>query len=277
MKNCTSQFPIQTSTAFFNQGLGGTQDVCTIHCCWPFRHRRWGQAGASAVSYAYAGGFLHRIGGLLALNWWSSWSLWLPLSRGGSNGTICASMGRTHVRVIVDPKPFLFGMVLSTFFCLLMFIFAPQCLVFLRLNLRLSLVASLWCFQLFPVPWCHRHLGTKRFHAAKLASSEVWAAALGGFRKWGYPNSWMVYCMEHPSTKWMILLIVFWGTPMTLEPACSKEDLANTDGGFTIKNLDRTTKTGRSTTEFGRFLFKGPGRSGRRSFPRLSLQSRCHS
>jgi hypothetical protein len=43
---------------------------------------------------------------------------------------------------------------------------------------------------------------------------------------------------------------------MTLEPPYSKrckEDLSSTDGGVTVKNLDRTTKTGISSRDFGGF------------------------
>jgi hypothetical protein len=60
---------------------------------------------------ASAGRFLQRSGGLLDLNLWSSWSHWLPLSRGGSNGAICCQHGLHSCHV--DPKPFLF---ISTFF-----------------------------------------------------------------------------------------------------------------------------------------------------------------
>ena len=35
----------------------------------------------------------------------------------------------------------------------------------------------------------------------------------GGFHKWGYPNSWMVYFKEKPYIKWMI-----WGYPYFRKP-----------------------------------------------------------
>ena len=37
---------------------------------------------------------------------------------------------------------------------------------------------------------------------------------MGGFLKWGYPNSWLVYFMENPIYKWMIT----GGTPMDWKP-----------------------------------------------------------
>ena len=49
---------------------------------------------------------------------------------------------------------------------------------------------------------------------------------------------------------------------MTLEPPYSKrckEDLSSTDGGVTVKNLDRTTKTGISPQDFGGFGWTAAG------------------
>ena len=53
-----------------------------------------------------------------------------------------------------------------------------------------------------------KHLGIyviiRRYHRELLVGDEIGLTLYGGFLKWGIPNSWLVYFMEHPNLKWMM-------------------------------------------------------------------------
>ena len=262
--NSTYQFPIQRAKPGFGEAeRSGAQDVCTIHCFWPFRHRCWFQAGASAVCCLCRS--ISAARGLLDLNLWSSWSHCLPLSRGGSNGAICCQHGLHSCHV--DPKPFLF---ISTFFVCWCSSLDPVISIFFWVKSPFSLAASLCPCQLVPQTSWYQAL--PRSQARILGGvGSTW-----GVPYMGYPNSWMVSFMEHPSTKWMLSNDFFGGPPWlwNLHIVRDVKRIWAAQMGVCDRQEPGQNHQNRNfTTGFRRFWLNG----GRRSFPRLSFQSRFHS
>jgi hypothetical protein len=196
--------PDEGETRVWRSGASGAQDVCTIHCFWPFRHRCWFQAGASAVcclcrsisaaKRRFVG--LELVVFLVTLVAAFAWRL----QRSNLLPAWAALMSCWSETI-----PFYIHI-----FCLLMFIFAPCDVYFSWVKSPFSLVASLW-FSVSSalVPQTSWYQALPRSQARILGGvGSTW-----GVPYMGYPNSWMVSFMEHPSTKWMLSNDFFGGPP----------------------------------------------------------------